>query len=45
MQQQSELFIKEAKLHAQQSEVVTPSSDEEAPDALTLVSDSVIEQR
>ncbi|ABS47754.1 MULTISPECIES: ShET2/EspL2 family type III secretion system effector toxin [Yersinia pseudotuberculosis complex] len=44
-EQQSELFTKEAKLHAQQSEVVTPSSDEEAPDALTLVSDSVIEQR
>lgn len=41
----SELFVKLAETYAQQSAAVTPESDEEAPDALTLVSDSVIEQR
>ncbi len=41
----TELFVKLAETYAQQSAAVTPESDEEAPDALTLVSDSVIEQR
>lgn len=41
----SELFVELAETYAQQSAAVTPESDEEAPDALTLVSDSVIEQR